>query len=491
MIFEKLKQLSRDTAIYGISTMVGRFLSFLLVPFYTNIFLPAEYGIIANIYIFIGIFNIVYMYGMDAAYLKFAGLSSNETQRDNFSTPYITVFISGIFLSILMILIRGPVFGLLEVPVNYYYLMYYSAGILFLDSLAVIPFIQLRLQRKAKKFAAFKLINIGINIVLNLVLILKYKMGIEAVLISNLFASVSSLLLLLPDIFKNLRFSFNIELLKKLLKFGLPYLPAGLSSMLIQGIDRPILGKLTNLDTVGIYNACYKLGIFMMLFVNMFQYAWQPFFLQNAEEKNAKEIFSKVLTYFTLASALILVILSLFIDDIVAIPVMHGRTLIDSAYWGGLSIVPIILFGYLFNGLYVIFTAGIYIEEKSMYIPLITGIGAAVNIGVNFLLIPVWGIMGAALATLASYLAMSIGLYIVTQRFYKIEYEIAKLTKIFSAILIIGGIYYYLFYTGQLLLIYKILLLVFFVLFLYFFVFEKKEIDFLRTKLAAFKQNRN
>ena len=261
--------------------------------------------------------------------------------------------------------------------------------------------------------------------------------------------------------------------------------------MLIQGIDRPILGKLTNLDTVGIYNACYKLGIFMMLFVNMFQYAWQPFFLQNAEEKNAKEIFSKVLTYFTLASALILVILSLFIDDIVAIPVLHGRTLIDSAYWGGLSIVPIILFGYLFNGLYVIFTAGIYIEDKSMYIPLITGIGAVVNIGVNFLLIPVWGIMGAAFATLAAYLAMAIGLYAVTQRFYKIEYEVAKLSKIFIGILIVGGIYYYLLYNDQLLFIYKILLLIFFSLFLYIFVFDKKEIDFLRTKLAALKQNRN
>ncbi len=490
MIFDKLKQLTKDTAIYGISTMVGRFLSFLLVPFYTNIFHPAEYGIIANIYIFIGIFNIVYVYGMDAAYLKFAGLPSDSREKDLFSTPYLTVFVSGIFLSILMVLIRGPVFDLLEVPVNYYYLMYYSAGILFLDSIAVMPFIQLRLQRKAKKFASFKLINIGVNIILNLVLILKFGMGIEAVLISNLFASLSSLLLLLPDILKEFHLKFDVVLLKKLLKFGLPYLPAGLSSMLIQGIDRPILGKMTNLDTVGIYNACYKLGIFMMLFVNMFQYAWQPFFLQNAEEKNAKEIFSKVLTYFTLASALILVILSLFIDNIVAIPLLHGRTLIDSAYWGGISIVPIILFGYLFNGLYVIFTAGIYIEEKSMYIPLITGIGAVVNIVVNIFLIPVWGIMGAAYATLAAYIAMAAGLYIVTQKFYRIEYEIAKLSKIFFAILIVGGIYYYLFYSDQLYFSYKVLLLALFSVYLYIFVFDKKEIDFLRTKIASLKQNR-
>jgi O-antigen/teichoic acid export membrane protein len=491
MIFDKIKELSKDTAIYGISTIVGRFLSFLLVPFYTNIFHPAQYGIIANIYIFIGIFNIAYIYGMDAAYLKYASLPSPADEKDNFSTPYLTVFLSGVFLSIVMILIREPVFSLLEVPVNYYSLMYYSAGILFLDSITVIPFIQLRLQRKAKKFAAFKLINIGVNIFLNLLLILKYKMGIEAVLIANIIASLSSLILLFPAIVRNLQIRFNAELLKKLLKFGLPYLPAGLSSMLIQGIDRPILGKLTDLGTVGIYNACYKLGIFMMLFVNMFQYAWQPFFLQNAEEKNAKEIFSKVLTYFTLASGFILVTLSLFIDNIVAIPLLHGRTLIDSDYWSGLSIVPMILFGYLFNGLYVIFTAGIYIEEKSIYIPLITGIGAVVNIGVNFLLIPVWGLMGAAFATFAAYLVMAGGLYIITQKFYKIEYEIAKLTKIFIAILIVGGIYYYLYYTNHLLIIYKFILLIFFSAFIYFFVFEKKEIDFLRTRLTALRQNRN
>ena len=490
MIFDKLKQLTKDTAVYGISTMVGRFLSFLLVPFYTNIFHPAEYGIIANIYIFIGIFNILYVYGMDAAYLKFAGLPSDKNKKDIFSTPYLSVFVSGIFLSLLMILVRGPLFYLLEVPPGYYYLMYYSAGILFLDSITVIPFIQLRLQRKAKKFASFKIINIVVNIVLNLVLILKYRLGIEAVLISNLFASLASLLILLPGILKDFHLSFDITLLKKLLKFGLPYLPAGLSSMLIQGIDRPILGKMTDLDTVGIYNACYKLGIFMMLFVNMFQYAWQPFFLQNAEEKNAKEIFSKVLTYFTLASALILVTLSLFIDNIVAIPLLHGRTLIDSAYWGGISIVPVILFGYLFNGLYVIFTAGIYIEEKSIYIPLITGIGAAVNIIVNVLLIPVWGIMGAAFATLASYIAMAAGLYIVTQKFYRIEYEIAKLSKILFAILIVGGIYYYLFYSDQLFFSYKLLLFVFFSVYLYIFVFDKNEIDFLRKRLAIIKQKR-
>ena len=145
----------------------------------------------------------------------------------------------------------------------------------------------------------------------------------------------------------------------------------------------------------------------------------------------------------------------------------------------------------MFNGLYVIFTAGIFIEEKSIYVPFITGLGAAVNIGVNFALIPSMGMMGAAIATLAAYFAMAVSLYIVTQKFYKIEYELGKMTKILLAILVVGTVYYYLFYSDHLLIIYKFLLLVVFSLYLYLFVFEKKEIDFLRAKLAALKQNRN
>ena len=160
-----------------------------------------------------------------------------------------------------------------------------------------------------------------------------------------------------------------------MLKFGLPYLPAGFAVMLVQVIDVPILEKLTDLETVGIYKANYKLGIFMMLFVNMFQYAWQPFFLQNAKEPNAKEMFSKILTYFTLVGSIILVVLSLFINDFVQIK-FAGFSIIGSEYWAGLQIVPIVLLAYLFNGMYTVFSAGIYIEEKSIYVPFITGTGA-------------------------------------------------------------------------------------------------------------------
>ena len=272
-----------------------------------------------------------------------------------------------------------------------------------LDALAVIPFLKLRLERKAKKFALFKIINIVVNISSNIILIFIFHWGIEAVFVSNLIASLAALLLLLPTIISSFKFEFHYVLFKRLIKFGLPYLPAGFAVMLVQVVDVPIMEKLTDFKTVGIYKANYKLGIFMMLFVNMFQYAWQPFFLQNAREENAREMFSKVLTYFTIIGSFILVVLSLFIADLAKINIF-GFSLIGLKYWSGLSIVPVVLLAYLFNGLYVIFSAGIYIEEKSLYVPVISGLGAFVNIVTNFLLIPVMGIMGAAIATLAAYL---------------------------------------------------------------------------------------
>jgi O-antigen/teichoic acid export membrane protein len=289
-------------------------------------------------------------------------------------------------------------------------------------------------------------------------------------------------LVVFPVITKNIKPSFHKGLFKKLLRFGLPYLPAGLGSMIIQVIDRPIMEKLTNLSTLGIYQASYKLGIFMMLFVTMFQFAWQPFFLEESKGENAKQIFSKVLTYFTLAGSFILVLVSLFISDLITMHIF-GRTIFAKAYLSGLYIVPVILLGYLFNGMYVVFNAGIFIKDKSIYVPVMTGIGAIVNVGVNFLLIPVWGMMGAAIATFAAYLSMAAGIYIVTQKFYKIEYETGKIIKIFVAIIITGGIYYALMLNGNLLFIYKLGLLVLFSSMIYFFVIDKNEVAFIRKKL--------
>ena len=481
-MFDKLKQLSRDTAIYGISTMLGRFLNFLLVPFYTNIFAPAQYGVIANIYALIALMNIVYIYGMDAAYLKFASTKEVGTEKDNFSTPFLSVLLTSFLLSGVILLSKNSVDIVFSIPSEYTYLINYTAAILFLDAVAVIPFIKLRLERRPKRFALYKTLNIIINVMLNLYLILKLNWGIEAVFVSNLAASAFSLLLLLPMIIKSLQFSFHKELFGRLMKFGLPYFPAGLGVMLIQVIDRPIMESLTDFETVGVYQANRKLSIFMMLFVNMFQYAWQPFFMQESKQENAKQMFSKVLTYFTILGSIILISLSLFIDDLVKIEIF-GRHIIGADYWHGLYIVPVVLLGYLFNGMYVVFTAGIYIKEKSIYVPVVTGIGAAICIAANYALIPLLGMMGSAIAAVLSYLSMAVGYYVVTQKFYKIEYENIKIFKIFTSIILTGIIYYTLLFNIQLLFGYKLLLLFLFLLIIYFFVIDKDEINTIKRRL--------
>lgn len=482
-MIDKLKQLTKDTAVYGISTILGRFLNFILTPIYTQVFPPSEFGVFSNVYAYIALLNIFFIYGMDSAYLKFASTEEPAKKKENFSTPLIAVFLSSLVLSAIILMLKNPVNELFRLPEKFHYIVYYVVAIISVDAVCSIPFIRLRLERKSKKFAFFKISNILINVVSNLVLIFILKMGIEAVFISNLIASVLSLILLLPDIFENLVFRINFSILKRFFIFGIPYLPAGIASQIVQVIDRPIMELLTNMKMVGIYQANYKLGIFMMLFVSMFQYAWQPFFLTNSKEENAKEMFSKVLTYFTLVGSIMLVILSLFIDDLVKIPIF-GRTIIHHAYWSGLTIVPVVLFGYLFNGMYVNLSAGLYIEEKSVYAPITVGIGAAVNVAVNFLLIPVMGMMGAAIATFASYFVMTVSIYFITQRFYKMNYELAKIGKIMLSIFITGTVFYYLNGIGKLNLPVKGILLVSFFMLLYFLqVLNKREISAIKKLL--------
>jgi len=489
-MFDKLKELTKDTAIYGISTMVGRFLNFILVPLYTNIFPPADYGIIQLIYAYMAILNIVFIYGLDSAYLKFASFKDIGDDKDNFSTPYISVFGTSLLFVFLIVMNVNAIGTSLRIPAEYNYLLYIAAAILFLDANVVIPFLKLRLDRRAKIFSLFKVINISVNIILNIYLILILHWGIEATIISNLIASAVSLILVSFTIIKNFRLKFHLPLFKRMFKFGIPFLPAGFAIMLIQVIDVPILEKLTDLQTVGIYKANYKLGIFMMLYVNMFQFAWQPFFLQNAKEPNAKEMFSKVLTYFTLVGSVILIVLSLFIKDIAQLNI-SGFSLIGSEYWAGLHIVPFILLAYLINGMHTIFSAGIYIEEKSIYVPVITGIGALINVVTNFLLIPILSLTGAAIAALVSYLFIGFGYYYVAQKFFNVNYELKRIGHIFIAIFLVGAAYYFLDSMNNLQFYYKVMLLILFTLYIYFVAVNRDEINLIKKKFAESRRKKN
>lgn len=455
-MLEKLKQLSKETAIYGASTIVGRFLNFLLVPFYTNIFDRTEFGIYTYVYSVLAFLNIVYIYGMDASFMKYSSEVEGEDKKRAFSTPFLFVAGTSVLLTVVSLLFYGNINGLLKLPGSHSHLAMYVIFILLFDTMALIPFASLRLERKAKKFALFKLLNIFVNLLLNIVLIVGYDMGIEAIFISNLAASAVALLLLLPDIKAQLVIKIDPALLKKMFRFGIFFLPASITAMMVQMIDVPIVTALTDYATVGLYRANYKLGIFMMLVVQMFNYAWQPFFLTNAKEPNAKEIFSKVLTLFVTVAGFIWIILTVIIDDIVHIKLPGGRTLIGADFIEGYYIVPVILLAYFFHGMYYNFTAGLYIKEKTGYFPWVTGVGALVNVAVNYALIPSLGIMGASLATLASYMVMACGLYMASSKFYPVKYEWKKISVIMLLVTGICLLYYSVITPAGLPLLYKL-----------------------------------
>jgi O-antigen/teichoic acid export membrane protein len=435
-LLDKIRSLGADTAIYGVSTIIGRFLNFLLVPFYTNVLSTSQYGIVATIYSYIAFMNIIYIYGMESAYFKYASTKEIGTDKQIFSTPFFSILITSLILSGIIFFGSTSLSALIGVPVQYEDAIRYSSMILLLDSLSIIPFAALRLQRRVKTFATIKLINIVVNVTANVVLLLKYHAGVEGIFISGVLASAVTLVLLLPEILGKVTLSFARRLYTALLKFGLPYVPAGLAAMMVQVIDRPILLALTNESTVGIYQAIYRLGIFMMLVVSMYDYAWRPFFLAHASEPDAKQLFSKVLTYFTFFSSILILLVSLYIDDLVKFRIF-GRFIINPAYWSGLGIVPIVLVGYLFNGIFVNLMAGIYIEKKTSHLPYITGIGAGINVAANFLLIPKFGMFGAAWATFFAYAGMAAAVYVVSQRYYPVHYELTRLLKIGIAMTIV------------------------------------------------------
>jgi O-antigen/teichoic acid export membrane protein len=432
---EKIKSLSKDTLIYGTSTVIQRFLVFILVPLYTNKFPPSEFGIVSNLFAYIAILNVFFSIGFESGYFKFASTLEMGSKKENFSLPFISVFINSLILSSIIFFLPYTIAPLFQLDAAHAPLLKYASLILFFDAIVLIPFAYLRLHRRAKQFGALKVISISINVALNIILIFGYNWGIEAVFISNAAASGVTFLIFIPLILKNISFTFNKELYKEMLRFSLPIIPAGIGASFVQVIDRPILTYLTNDTTVGIYQANYRLGILMMLFVSIYEFAWRPFFLQTAKEANAKQIFSRIMTLFIFAMCVIFLLLSFYLEDIIKIPLPVRGYLIGKSYWGGIGIVPIVLAGYLLYGIYVNLMAGIYIEKKTKYLPLITGIGAAVNVAVNFALIPKFGMTGAAYATLLSYFAMMVGIYITANKFYKIDYELSKIYLIaFSTI---------------------------------------------------------
>lgn len=431
-----LRSLASDTAIYGISTIAGRFLTFLLTPFYTHYLSgPAEYGHIATIYTAIAFINIVYSFGFDTAFMRY------YTNKD---TEYRARVFSNAFWGIVSISFTFTLIGIMTVylfPVSLpgindsKAILIGAALIPFLDALMIIPYAQLRMERRSQRFALTKFAIIVINVMLNILFVAIIQYGALGVIISGILSSLLGVIILTKEIRGSLTPTLDIALTKDMIKFGLPTVPAAFSSIALQLIDRPILGILTDPRTVGIYQANYRLGIPMMMFVSVFETAWKPFYLSNAEKPEAKIIFSQVLTVFTAVCAIIFIGVVLFINDIVALP-FRGTTFIHPQYWAGLHIIPYILAGYWFNGFYIQFSAGFHITKQTKYLPIAMGTAAVTTVLCNFLFVPHWGITGSAYAMMISYFVAALFLYCFARKIYPLPYEWKNILLLVSIALI-------------------------------------------------------
>ncbi len=435
---QQLRQLSGDTAIYGISTIVQRFLSFLLTPFYTHVLTRGELGVQATIYVMISFILIIANAGMESAYFRFVSTAeTDEDRRRVYWSAFGVNIVAALGIAIVIALFPSGAnsIAVLGLDSERYDLIRMAAAIVFLDSSAAIAFAALRMERRARTFGGIKVATIVVNVGLNIWFVAVLQMGIRGVFLAGILQSLFQLVVLIPFVIRHLPIRFSPQTARSLLRFGLPTIASGLALIALQGIDRPIMRFLTGEATVGLYQAGYRMGIVMMIFVSMFEFAWRPFFLQQAAETNARALFARIFTYYNLIAASIFLVGSFFtvVLTTVPIPFTSGRAIIAPNFWDGLSVVPIVLGAYLFSGWYTNFIVGIYIEKKTSALPWITGVGALTEALLCFVLIPTMGYVGGAWGTLAAYVVMSVVLLRYVQRFYRIEYEWWRVSKILVA----------------------------------------------------------
>lgn len=430
-MLHSIKKLTRHSLVYGIGHILSRSIGFLLLPIHTNYLKTDTFGTASLLFSSLAIFNIIYRYGFDVAFLRFFILEENKNEKNRiFSTAFFSILTTGLLFTLFLNLYPESLSKIIFRSPDFTILIRFASGILLADALSEIPFLVLRGEEKSTSFCVIKLINVIANFVLNVVFIIYLKKGIEGIFLANLIASCITLISLLPIIIRLIRINFNVKVLKEFLCFGLPYVPSLLSVLIMDQISRFFIDRIIDKTATGIFSASYKLGMFMALIVAAFRFAWHPFFLSTSKDKNAKQIFSRILTYFLAVTGFFFLIISFFIKEIVNFKIF-GFSIFGSEYLPGITIVPIIMLAYIAFGIYVNLIVGVYLKKKTKYLPLITGIGAVVAVIGNYFLIPVLGIRGAAFSTLIAYSSMTILLYLLNNRLYPINYEYLRIFKLF------------------------------------------------------------
>ena len=442
-----LKRLAGQTAIYGIPTILGRFLQYLLVILLTRIFSKSEYGVISVFYSYASFLMVILTYGMETTFFRF---SETEERKDSvFSTAILSVGLSSVAFLFLSNLFAGKLATWIEYPLHPEYVIWF-AWILGLDALSSIPFARLRAQNKAKRFAAIKLTNIIANIGLTIfflvlcpyilkhypnssnsglfTLIYRSDWSIEYVFIANLLASILTVILLLPQVL-SVKPEFHKELWKKMLLYTWPLLFAGMAGIVNETFDRLLLRYLLPHDIseaqVGIYSACYKISILMTLFVQAYRFAAEPFFFAQAKEKDAKVVYARIMDFFIITVSFIFLVTMLYLDDIF----IH---FIGARFRVGKSVIPILLMANLFLGVYYNLSIWYKLTSRTIWGAWLSVIGAVVTLALNFWWIPlspghlIHGYIGSAWATFICYGTMMILSYLIGQKYFPVKYNLIK-----------------------------------------------------------------
>ncbi len=428
-MFASIRRLLRHSAVYGLGHVLSRVVSFLLLPYLTHALTPDQYGAVTLLYTFISIVLVFYVYGSDIAFLRFYILEKDsQRQKQIFGTIFwATTVTSGLF-SILIVLASNWVGGVVfddprAIGLQTGYLIILCTGILISDALGMFPYLYLRAVEKSLPFILLKVLGVGFHVGLTALFLSVFHRGIAGVFEANLIASVLQFVLLLPVILKYTSFHIHWGRLMEFLRFGLPSLPSQLFVIIVELSDRKILELFMGLTVVGIYSAGYKLGLFMAVVTLGFRFAWHPFFLNIADRPDAKETFARVFTYYLLVTASLFLLLVFTLEPLMKMRLPLVGVLIEERYWDGLKVFPIILLAHICNGASANFMVGVYLKKKMGLMPIVTGAAAAVNLGVNLIFIPIFGMMAAPWATCLSFFTLAALLYVLIQPHYRIDYE--------------------------------------------------------------------
>jgi O-antigen/teichoic acid export membrane protein len=438
MAANPLKKLAGETLIYGLGTIVPRLLNYLLVPFYTIfVFNKSQYGEITELYAYVALLMVLLTYGMETAFFRYANLYKNQVKKV-FNTATTSLLITSSLFVLLVFVNKSAIADLIQYGGHSEYIVLISL-IVALDAFTSLPFAYLRYQNKAKKFSMIRVINVVVNIGLNILflIVIPRSLGdtyqshflyrsiplVGWVFISNLVASITTLLLLW-QVLNNFRLEIDKTMLIRLLIYGLPILLIGFAGMINEVSDKILLRYLLppTVDAravIGVYGANYKLAILMMLFIQMFRYAAEPFFFSEHRKKDAKRTYSRVMTVFTAFSWFIFLMVTLYLDGF--------KYFIGKAFWAGLTIVPIVLSAKLFLGLFYNLSVWYKLTNKTLYGGLIALAGAVITIVMNVILIPHYGYVGSAWANFSAYLSMLILSYFWGRKIFPVPYNLKKI----------------------------------------------------------------